>query len=345
VLGRALKFGARRITYAPRGRMTAQERSPQTEITANQAAPAAAAGAGVLVEPSDAERRAGFIAAARAYVMWGFLPLYLKLIAFADVREVLGQRILWAAPSALVAVFVMSGWRTGWREISTALRPRMMGTLALSACFIFVNWGIYVWLVMSQRVIESALAYFLAPLVSVAIGVLLFREKITNAQIIALALALVGVVVQGFAVGAPPWMALALCGTWSVYAVIRKRAAVPAATGLLIESVALAPVAAFLLYLAASEAPLAFWDGWEQGLLLAIAGPVTALPLMLFAFGARRVSFVTLGLLQFLAPTLQFMTGIAFGEPFTPLRAASFVLIWAGLAFFSWDTLRRARAT
>jgi chloramphenicol-sensitive protein RarD len=295
------------------------------------------------VEPSDAERRAGFIAAASAYVIWGFLPLYLKLIAFADVREVLGQRIIWSVPAALAAVFLMNGWRRGLAEIGAALKPRMLGTLLASACFIFVNWGLYVWLVLSERVIESALAYFLAPLVSVAVGVLFFREAITRAQLWALALATAGIIVQGFAIGAPPWMALALCATWSVYAVIRKRAPVPAATGLLIETTALAPVALGLIYLVARENALSFTSSWDRGLLLALAGPVTALPLMAFAFGARRVSFVTLGLLQFLAPSLQFMTGIAFGEPFTPLRAASFVLIWVGLALFSWDTLRRAR--
>jgi chloramphenicol-sensitive protein RarD len=293
--------------------------------------------------PSEAERRAGFLSAASAYVIWGFLPLYLKLLHAVDVREVLAQRILWAAPSALIAVFVMSGWRLGLREIATALTPRMIGTLAVSACFVFVNWGLYVYLVLNERVIESSLAYFLAPLVAVAVGVLFFGEKIRLAQLVALALALVGVVVQGFALGAPPWMALALCGTWSVYAVIRKRAPVPAAVGLLIESLALMPLVAGLLWWAASEAPLSFTTDWSTAILLAIAGPVTAIPLMAFAFGARRVSFTTLGLLQFLAPTLQFSTGIAFGEPFTPLRAASFVLIWVGLAFFAWDTLRRAR--
>lgn len=297
----------------------------------------------ITASPSEAERRAGFIAAASAYVIWGFLPLYLKLLATIDVREVLAQRILWAAPAAFIAIFIMSGWRAGWREIATAFRPRMLATLTASACFIFVNWGLYVYLVLNERVIESALAYFLAPLVSVAVGVLFFREKITTPQIIALALALVGVVVQGIALGSPPWMALALCATWSTYAVIRKRAPVPAAVGLFIESLALAPVAIGLLFWAASEAPLAFSADWTTAILLAIAGPVTAIPLMAFAFGARRVSFVTLGLLQFLAPTLQFTTGIVFGEDFTFLRGVSFALIWAGLAVFSWDTLRRAR--
>ncbi len=297
----------------------------------------------ISTSPSEEERRVGFLAAASAYVLWGFMPLYLKLLAAFDVREVLSQRIIWAAPSALIAVFVMSGVKIGWRDIATALRPRMLATLTASALFIFMNWGIYVYLVLNARVIESSLAYFLAPLVSVAVGVLFFREKISTAQIIALSLALVGVIVQGVALGAPPWMALALCATWSAYAVIRKRAPVPAAVGLLIESLALAPVAIGLLIWAAGEAPLAFGSDFSATALMVLAGPVTAIPLVAFAFGARRVSFTTLGLLQFLAPTLQFATGIAYGEPFTLLRGVSFMLIWVGLVFFSWDTLRRAK--
>lgn len=300
--------------------------------------------AALPASPSDAEKRAGFMAAASAYIVWGFLPLYLKLLATVDVREVLAQRILWAAPSAFIAVFLMSGWRPGWREIATAFKPSMLGTLIVSALFIFMNWGLYVYLVLHERVIESALAYFLAPLVAVAVGVTFYKEKISSPQIIALALALLGVIVQGFALGAPPWAALALCATWSAYAIIRKRAPVPAAVGLFIESLALAPLALGLLFWASSEAPLAFTSDWSHALLLAFAGPVTAIPLMAFAFGARRVSFTTLGLLQFLAPSLQFTTGILFGEPFTLLRGVSFALIWAGLVFFSWDTLRRARA-
>lgn len=300
--------------------------------------------AALPLSPQEAERRAGFIAAALAYVMWGFLPLYLKVLAFADVREVLAQRILWSVPAALLAVFVMSGMRRGLGELSAAFNPRMLGTLTLSACFIFFNWGIYVWLVLHERVIESALAYFLAPLVAVAVGTIFFGEKISTWQVAALGLATAGVIAQGFALGAPPWMALALCATWSAYAVIRKRAPVPAATGLMIETLVLAPVAIGLLVWTQRDlGALAASDGWGHAALLAVAGPITALPLMLFAFGARRVTFVSLGLLQFLAPSLQFATGIAFGEPFTPLRAVSFALIWAGLGFFAWDTLRRAR--
>lgn len=298
----------------------------------------------LALTPEESDRRAGFMSAAFAYVFWGFLPLYLKLIAFAQPGEVLGQRILWSIPAAIVAIMVMSGGVTpALRELRAAATRKMLLTLTASSIFIFCNWGLYVWLVMSHRVIESALAYFLAPLVAVAVGVLFFKERTTTPQIIALALALVGVIVQGWALGAPPWMALALCATWSIYAVIRKRAQVPAAVGMLIETLALAPVAIGLLWWTAHHGGLAFSSGWDHALLLSLAGPATALPLMMFAFGARRVSFTTLGLLQFIAPTLQFTTGILSGEPFTPLRGLSFALIWAGLAFFAWDVLRRAR--
>jgi chloramphenicol-sensitive protein RarD len=291
----------------------------------------------------QSEQRTGLIATASAYALWGFLPLYLKLISFADVREVLAQRILWCIPAALGAVFLASGWAGGWRDLQNAFKPRMLLTLLASACFIFMNWGIYVWLVLHQRVIESALAYFLAPLVSIVVGTVFFQERITAAQSTALGIAAAGVVVQGLALGAPPWMALALCATWSVYVVIRKHTAVTSATGLFVESSVLAPIAAGLLLSTIADGALAFDDGLAHALLLAVAGPVTALPLILFAFGARRVSFVAIGLLQFLAPSIQFAIGLIAGEPFTPLRALSFALIWAGLAIFSWDVWRRAR--
>lgn len=294
------------------------------------------------LSPADSERRAGLIAAGTAYALWGVLPLYIKLVGFADAREVLAQRILWAAPAALLAVFVMSGWRRGLADLATAFRPRMLMTLVASALFIFFNWGLYVWLVLEGRVIEASLAYFLAPLVNVALGVGLFGERVTTAQIVALGFAAAGVVAQGFALGAPPWAALAVCGTWSVYALIRKRAAVTAATGLFIETMTLTPLAVGLLVWAGASAPLAFTSDTMHAVLLALAGPVTALPLMAFAFGARRVSFTALGLMQYFAPSLQFLLGLAFGESFTPLRAASFALIWIGLVLFSWDTLRRA---
>ena len=289
---------------------------------------------------TEADRRAGFVSSVMAYVLWGFLPLFIHILAFADVREVLGQRILWSVPAALVAIVCMSGVRRGLLEIRAAFQPRMLLTLAASAIFIFMNWALYVWLVLHHRVIEGSLAYFLSPLVAIAVGTIFFGEKISAPQIAALGLATAGVVTQGIAIGAPPWMALGICATWSIYMVIRKQAPVPAATGLLMETLLLAPLAMVLLLWAAHDAPLAFTANSNHALLLMLTGPVTALPLILFAFGARRVSYTAVGLVQFLAPTLQFFTGLALGEEFTPLRGVSFALIWAGLLFFAWDSLR-----
>lgn len=290
------------------------------------------------------EARAGFVAAFCAYLIWGVLPVYLKQIAFADVREVLGVRILISIPAALIAVFVLSGgWTRGWADLRAAMRPRMLAALSCSAVFIFANWGLYVWLIAQGRVIEASLAYFLAPLTTVAMGVAFFNERTNKLQIAALATAAFGVLVQGVAVGAPPWAALGICASWSVYTFIRKRAPVQAGAGLFVETTVLAPVAAGLLFWVSIQAPLSFTHSLREGALLSLAGPATALPLMLFAFAARRITLTTLGLLQYLAPTLQFLTGLAYGEPFTPLRAASFGLIWLGLILFTSDAIRRAR--
>lgn len=294
------------------------------------------------IRPTDVDVRAGFIAGVIAYSFWGFLPLYLQLIEFADVREVLGLRILWSIPAALIALVVMSGWRRGFADLATAFKPRMLATLAASAVMILCNWGLYVYLVMHQRVMEASLAYFLTPLVAVGVGVAFFKENISRWQASALGLAGFGVLVQTIALGAVPWLALAVCASWSAYALIRKGAPVSAPTGMFIETMVLAPIAIGFIVWAAQSGPLAFTQSTGHAVLLALSGPATALPLMLFAFSARRVSLTTLGLLQYLAPSIQFAIGFFSGEPFTPARAASFALIWLGLAVFSWDTLRRA---
>jgi chloramphenicol-sensitive protein RarD len=285
--------------------------------------------------------RAGFIAALCAYLFWGLLPIYIKLVGFADPREILGQRILWAAPTAALGVLALNGWRRGLSELRAAMRPGLIGTLALSSLFIFCNWALYVWAVATNHVLEAALAYFIAPLVQVAIGVAFFSERVSKAQWAALGFAAAGVVVQGAALGAFPWVSLLLCATWCAYAVVRRRANVPAATGMLIETVMLfAPAAALLAWVGPA---LTFSNGPGNALMLALAGPATVIPLTLFAFGARRLTFSAIGLLQYIAPTLQFLVGVAYGESLNPLRIASFALIWVGLALFSFDAWRKER--
>lgn len=286
------------------------------------------------------ERRVGLTAGISAYIFWGFLPLYLKFVGFAGPFEILGWRILWSIPAALVAVALFGGLG----QLRVALRPRMLGTLALSALFIFGNWIIFVWAVANNHVVEAALAYFLTPLVNVVFGVAFFGERMTRLQTAALALATIGVLVQGVALGAPPYMALFLCITWSLYGLVRKQAVVASAAGLFVETMWCAPLALVALWWVSQQAAgLAFTDTIPNAVMLIALGPITALPLILFAIGARRLPFSTLGLLQYVGPSITFLIGILYGEPFTPLRAVSFALIWGGLILYSLDMFRRER--
>lgn len=291
----------------------------------------------ILISP---DIRAGFIAATAAYAIWGVLPLYLKLVGFADPWEILFSRILWSIPAAGLLVALTGGFRETQRAIA---QPGVLRALCLSSLFIAGNWAIYVWAVANAHVIEASLAYFLTPLVNVAFGVTLFGERLTKFQAGALAFAGAGIAAQAAALGAMPWIALALCATWSAYGLVRKQAPVPAAGGLLVETLILAAPSALGLWWLARQGGLAFDDSPVNALLLALSGVATALPLILFAFGARRLRFSTLGMLQFIAPSMQFLIGVAYGEPLTPLRIASFALIWVGLAVFTWDATVRER--
>ena len=286
------------------------------------------------------ESRAGLLASGFAYLCWGVLPLYLHTVFFADAFEVLAWRILWCIPAAFVGVILMSGPR-GFAEIRTALAPRNLGALALSAIFIFFNWGIYVWSVAAHHLAEASLAYFLTPLVQIAFGIAFFGERVNGAQKLALLVAGIGIVVQGVALGAPPWISIALCLTWSLYGLVRKQVDVSAASGLLMESVIISPAAVALLVWVSRGPGLRFDDSFANGALLALAGPVTALPLILFSFGARRLSFTVLGPMQFATPSVQFLLAISFGETVMPLKWISFAIIWVALAIFMWDTLQR----
>lgn len=294
--------------------------------------------------PAQTDARLGVFTAVGAYALWGVLPIYLKAVGFADSFEILAERILFSIPAAAIVIGAMSGWRRGWRELRAALTPRMLGTLTLSALLILCNWGIYVWAVGHGHLMESALAYFLAPLGQVVVGVIFFGERLRGAQKIALGFAALGVIVQGVALGAPPWIAIILCASWVGYAIVRRRAPVAGATGLVIEAILLAPLAIAALFWLAHGPGLKFNDSLSNGLLLTLSGPATAAPLILFAIAVRRISFATLGLLQYIAPSLQFLLGVFYGEPLSPLRIVSFALIWLGLAAFVWDSFIAYRA-
>jgi chloramphenicol-sensitive protein RarD len=274
-----------------------------------------------------------FWAAFSAYTLWGLLPAFLHLFAAFPPLEVTAQRIVWTVPCALLAALYLGGAK------SLRLNRKTLLLLALSALLIGGNWLLYVWAVQQNRIVESSLGYFINPLINVALGVAFFGEKLTKWQIAALALATAGVLNQTFLVGAFPFVALGLALSFASYGLVRKLAQVDPAAGLFWESIILLlPALCIIGYFAKAGLPV-MGGSLSQSALLLCLGPATAIPLILFAVGARGLPFTTLGLLQYMAPTLQFATGIALGESFTSAHGLTFGLIWTGLAVYSYATL------
>lgn len=280
-----------------------------------------------------------FWAALSAYVMWGLLPAFLHLFAALHPLLVTAQRIVWTVPCAFVVAIILGG------VASLKVSRKTLLLLTLSALLIGGNWLLYVWAVGQGRIVESSLGYFINPLINVAMGVAFFREKLTKWQVVAITLAAAGVLNQTFFVGAFPFIALGLAISFAAYGLVRKLAQIDPAAGLFWESVILlAPALAALVWFAKDG--MAIMGGSSgMALLILTLGPATSIPLILFAVGARGLPFTTLGLLQYLAPTLQFATGIVLGEAFTPAHGVTFALIWSGLAVYSFATIRAAMAT
>jgi chloramphenicol-sensitive protein RarD len=275
-----------------------------------------------------------FWAAFSAYALWGLLPAFLHLFAALPPLEVTAQRIVWTVPCALAAAIYLGGVK------SLKIDRKTLLLLTLSALLIGGNWILYVWAVGQNRIVESSLGYFINPLINVALGVVFFRETLTKWQIAALLLATAGVLNQTFLVGAFPFVALGLALTFASYGLVRKLAQVDPAAGLFWESIILlAPAIAALIWFAHKGLPV-MGGSMGMGALMMALGPATSIPLILFAVGARGLPFTTLGLLQYMAPTLQFATGIMLGEHFTPAHGITFALIWTGLAVYSFATIR-----
>jgi len=285
--------------------------------------------------PAPSQARIGFLAGMGAYLIWGVLPFYLRLLQGVPAPDVLAHRILW---SVLVMVLLIAGLR-GWDKLAAALRqPRLLLMLFASALCITVNWFVYTWAVLAGHVIDTSLGYFINPLVSVLFGVVLLGERLSRLQWVAVALAALGVAVLAIERGALPMVSLGLALSFGVYGLIRKQAAVDAATGLFVETLMLAPLA--LIWI--STTPQGF-TGWPVPTMftLALGGVATAVPLLLFGIAARRLPLSTLGLMQYVAPTMVLVEAVLiFGEVLDPARLAAFCCIWAGLAVYTLS-LRR----
>jgi chloramphenicol-sensitive protein RarD len=291
----------------------------------------------------------GLVYAALAYLIWGLFPIYFHALASVGALEIVLHRSLWSF--VFVWAMLVALRRLQWVP-GVIRQPRLVGLFALSALLLTSNWLLYVWAVNHGHVVEASLGYFVTPLVNVMLGTLVLKERPRRLQWLAVAVAACGVLWLTLTLGRLPWIALALAGSFGSYGLLRKTAALGALEGLAVETAVIAPAA--LVALAVISAPhgglsgLFFgMDGATIGWLL-FAGPLTAIPLLLFAAGARRVTLATLGTLQYSSPTIQFLLGVTFfGEPLESRRLVGFVLIWVALAIYSADGflwMRRQRA-
>ncbi|MFF5296821.1 EamA family transporter RarD [Paractinoplanes globisporus] len=289
------------------------------------------------------EERRGYLYGLAAYVIWGFFPIYFKLLRPAGALEILAHRVIW---SVVFVSLVLTALRN-WRFLARVLRsPRLFGGISLAAVLIAINWGTYIYGVNSSRVVETALGYFITPLVLVLLGVTVQRERLRPWQWAAVAVGGIAVVVLTVDYGRLPYIALLLACSFGSYSLVKKRLSLPPAEGLFIESAVLAlPALVYVGWLtAAGDAKFGHESVLHTSLMI-FAGVATAVPLMLFAAAANRVPMVGIGILQYVAPILQLACGLfLFHEPMPPARLAGFALVWIALIIFTVDALRRRPA-
>ncbi len=277
------------------------------------------------------------MAALSAYVIWGLSAAFYKFLDFASATEIVLHRAIWSVPLLALLVWMAGRAPSAWRLI---LDRRAMATLLLSAILIASNWWVFVWAINADRVLDVSLGYFINPLMNVAVGVFIAGERFGRLRMIAVGLAVIGVINQIVAVGEVPWIGLFLAASFTAYGYIRKTIATDGRVGLFWETLIISlPSLVALFFLEASGNGGSFLESPWQAILLILTGPMTVAPLLLFIIGARGLHFATIGLLQFVAPTLQFAVAIVWGEIFTFAHAITFAFIWAGLAVFTFDLL------
>jgi chloramphenicol-sensitive protein RarD len=286
--------------------------------------------------------RTGIIYATLAFLSWGLFPLYFHALHEVPPSQILAHRVLWS----LLFLAIVLTVRRQWKWLPAVLRqPRVIGSFIASALLLSANWLMYIWAVNNGHVIESSLGYFINPLVNIMFGYLLLKERLRPGQWAAIALAALGVAWLTWQAGTVPWIALILAGTFGAYGLMRKTAALGALEGLSFETMVLFPLAlGYVIWLSLhgdnSFAAASDHTRW----LLVAAGPITAIPLLLFASGARKIPLSALGLLQYISPTIQFLLGIwLFHEAFTADRLVGFLLIWSALALYAAEGLWRKR--
>ncbi len=297
--------------------------------------------------PSDltSQRRPGIAYGLGAYFLWGLLPIYLQLLAPAGAFEIVAWRVLW---SIVLCAGLLTVTRTWGSFFAVWRTPRLFGLLAAAAAIVFVNWQVYVYASTTGKVTEAAMGYFINPLVTIVLGVVFLGERLRRLQWLAVSIGLVAVAVLVVAYGQFPWIALSLAFSFGFYGLLKSKvgASVDAVSGLLVETVWLAPVAAGVLGLiAAFGGGVTFGTaGVWHAVLLMLAGPVTAVPLLLFAASARRIPLVWTGLIQYLTPIMQLLVGVLLlHEPMSAARWTGFALVWVALVFITTDAATASR--
>lgn len=284
----------------------------------------------------------GVAAAVVAYALWGILPIYWKALQAVPAFEILCHRTIWSFVFVLLILTARRQW--GWLERARH-DPRSLLTFACSACLLGLNWFTYIWAVNAGHIVDTSLGYFINPLISVLLGVLFLRERLRLWQGIAIGIATAGVLLLTLGYGAFPWIAVTLALTFGFYGLLRKTAALGSLEGLSLETALLSiPTLAYLVYLEWMGTSSFGHVGTMTSLLLALSGLVTAFPLLMFAYAARQVTLATVGILQYIAPTLQFLLGVfVYEEPFTRTRLVGFAAIWIALLIYSVEGVVRER--
>jgi chloramphenicol-sensitive protein RarD len=292
---------------------------------------------------SQREQTLGLLFGVSAYAAWGFFPIYFKAVASAEPFELLAHRVVWA----LVLLLALTRQQGLMGELARALKPgRTLALLVATTLLIAVNWLAYIWAVVNGHILDGSLGYFINPLVNVLLGVIVLKERLERPVAVAVLVAAAGVSWLTIQMGHPPWIALTLAVTFGLYGLLRKLVGVGALTGLTVETALLAPFGVAYLLWSGTAGRGTFLSGHPRhDVLLVLAGPITAVPLLLFTGAARRLRLSTLGFLQYLSPTLQLLLAVfLYKEPFTAARGVAFACIWTGLAIFAVHSLRRGAA-
>jgi chloramphenicol-sensitive protein RarD len=289
------------------------------------------------------DMRDGVISALIAYLVWGVLPVYFKLVGTVAPLEVLAHRVIWAVPFGAIIILARRQRDDVWRALT---HPRMLAFLTISAVMIAFNWLIYIFAVQRGQIFQASLGYYINPLMYVVVGVVFLGETLRRFQLVAVIFAAIGVTILTFIGGQVPWIALSLAVLFTIYGVIRKQVAIGGMPGLFVETLVLFPLAmvywGWLMNTGTSDFSS---DDPVLSVLLVLAGPITVLPLLFFVLAARRLPFSLIGFLQFIAPTLQFLMGLLYGEVLTVAHMLCFGLIWIAVGFFVFDAWRAGART